>query len=226
MSRNYSPEELKLVSQDEIIPKDELYEIEAIIKRRGEPGNKEYLVRWKNYSKDDDSWLSANDFNDLDTIERYWQKLGQSLNERDEVTDHNKENEDSKKKKQKIPLDYSPSDLFTAVTSSEQSKSKTESSNRPAKLYILKNRQSTSKKPEKAHLSEKQRVSHKKTSNGNKRLSSSKQANNYNLRRHKRVRRNYVTQISVIQTLPFQSLGVDTNWREVMSCLHIVYTLL
>ncbi|CEI92231.1 hypothetical protein RMCBS344292_06498 [Rhizopus microsporus] len=34
MSRNYSPEELKLISQDEIIPKDELYEIEAIINQR------------------------------------------------------------------------------------------------------------------------------------------------------------------------------------------------
>ncbi|KAG1262562.1 hypothetical protein G6F66_014294 [Rhizopus arrhizus] len=42
MSRNYSPEELKIISQDEVIPKDELYEIEAIINHRGEPGNREY----------------------------------------------------------------------------------------------------------------------------------------------------------------------------------------
>ena len=43
MSRNYSPEELKLISQDDIIP-NELYEIEAIIDHRGEPGNRGYLV--------------------------------------------------------------------------------------------------------------------------------------------------------------------------------------
>ena len=48
MSRNYVPEELKLISQEEIIPEDELYVVEAIIDHRGEPGDREHLVRWKN----------------------------------------------------------------------------------------------------------------------------------------------------------------------------------
>ncbi|KAG0753929.1 hypothetical protein G6F29_014390 [Rhizopus arrhizus] len=75
MSRNYSPEELKIISQDEVIPKDELYEIEAIINHRGEPGNREYLVRWKNYSKDHDSWLTAEAFTHPESINIYWRKL-------------------------------------------------------------------------------------------------------------------------------------------------------
>ncbi|EIE80560.1 hypothetical protein RO3G_05265 [Rhizopus delemar RA 99-880] len=107
MSRNYSPEELKLISQDEIIPKDELYEIEAIINHRGEPGNREYLVRWKNYSKDDDSWLTAEAFTDPESINIYWRKLGKSINQNDEVV-KKKNNEAENNKKQKLPSDYAP----------------------------------------------------------------------------------------------------------------------
>ncbi|KAG1024903.1 hypothetical protein G6F43_014161 [Rhizopus delemar] len=107
MSRNYSPEELKLISQDEIIPKDELYEIEAIINHRGEPGNREYLVRWKNYSKDDDSWLTAEAFTDPESINIYWRKLGKSINQNGEVV-KKKNNEAEKNKKQKLPSDYAP----------------------------------------------------------------------------------------------------------------------
>ncbi|CEG82413.1 hypothetical protein RMATCC62417_16487 [Rhizopus microsporus] len=44
MSRNYSPEELKLNSQEEIVSEDEVYVIEAIIDHKDEPGNREYLV--------------------------------------------------------------------------------------------------------------------------------------------------------------------------------------
>ncbi|EIE90539.1 hypothetical protein RO3G_15250 [Rhizopus delemar RA 99-880] len=107
MSRNYSPEELKLISQDEIIPKDELYEIEAIINHRGEPGNREYLVRWKNYSKDDDSWLTAEAFTDPESINIYWRKMGKSINQNGEVV-KKKNNEAEKNKKQKLPSDYAP----------------------------------------------------------------------------------------------------------------------
>jgi hypothetical protein len=76
MSRNYSPEELKLISQEEIVSEDELYVIEAIIDHRGEPGNREYLVRWKNYGKDDDSWIPPENFTDPEVINQYWRRLG------------------------------------------------------------------------------------------------------------------------------------------------------
>ncbi|CEG71640.1 hypothetical protein RMATCC62417_07342 [Rhizopus microsporus] len=76
MSRNYSPEELKLISQEEIVLEDELYVIEAIIDHRGEPGNREYLVRWKNYTKEDDSWIPPENFTDPVAINQYWRRLG------------------------------------------------------------------------------------------------------------------------------------------------------
>ncbi|CEJ00929.1 hypothetical protein RMCBS344292_14969 [Rhizopus microsporus] len=76
MSRNYSPEELKLISQEEIVLEDELYIIEAIIDHRGEPGNREYLVRWKNYTKEDDSWIPPENFTDPVAINQYWRRLG------------------------------------------------------------------------------------------------------------------------------------------------------
>lgn len=44
MPRDYVPSELKLISQDEVVPIDELYELEAILKHRGPPGNRQYLV--------------------------------------------------------------------------------------------------------------------------------------------------------------------------------------
>ncbi|CEJ05438.1 hypothetical protein RMCBS344292_19379 [Rhizopus microsporus] len=75
MSRNYSPVELKLISQEEIVSEAELYVIEAIIDHKGEPGNREYLVRWKNYTKEDDSWIPSENFTDPEVLNQYWRRL-------------------------------------------------------------------------------------------------------------------------------------------------------
>ncbi|CAO3665058.1 unnamed protein product, partial [Rhizopus stolonifer] len=77
-----------------------------------------------------------------------------------------------------------------AVTSPEQSKSRTRLNNRSTKVATPKNRRNTPKKTQKFHLMEKQHDSDNKTSHGNKRLSSSRGTNNYNLRHSKRARQN------------------------------------
>jgi hypothetical protein len=55
----------------------ESYAVEAIMNHRlrGD-GEYEYLVRWKHYSKDQDSWEPESCFDDEATIAEYWKNRG------------------------------------------------------------------------------------------------------------------------------------------------------
>jgi transposase InsO family protein len=75
LPREYTPSELKPVSQDAVVSKEDVYEFDAIVDHRGKPGNREYKVRWKNYTADDDSWLTANMFTDPQAIVNYWKRV-------------------------------------------------------------------------------------------------------------------------------------------------------
>ena len=75
LSRNFAPLALKLISQDPIFS-DESYEIEAILDHRGEPQNREYLVRWKGFDITHDSWEPVENFNDHVVIDVYWKRRG------------------------------------------------------------------------------------------------------------------------------------------------------
>ncbi|KAI8322948.1 hypothetical protein EDC96DRAFT_237254 [Choanephora cucurbitarum] len=66
---------MKLVSQDEVIAKEEVFEFDAIVDHRGEPNHREYKVRWKNYTAEDDSWLTADHFTDPLDIQKYWRRI-------------------------------------------------------------------------------------------------------------------------------------------------------
>jgi hypothetical protein len=48
------------------------YEIEKIIDHQETDGGMRYLVRWKRYSQDDDSWEPEENFDDHGVIHDYW----------------------------------------------------------------------------------------------------------------------------------------------------------
>lgn len=73
MSRNYTPLELKFILY-EIIPTDEIYEVEAVINHRGTENNREYKIRWKEYSVIYNTWEKDIDINVQECIDEYWKK--------------------------------------------------------------------------------------------------------------------------------------------------------
>lgn len=75
LPREYTPSEMKLVSQDAVIAKEDIYEFDAIVDHRGEPGSREYKIRWKNYTAADDSWITADMFTDTQAIVNYWKSV-------------------------------------------------------------------------------------------------------------------------------------------------------
>jgi chromobox protein 5 len=57
-------------------PHSEHYEVKEIINHRQDKSAKahEYLVRWKGYGPEDDSWVHERDFDDIAIIKRYWRQ--------------------------------------------------------------------------------------------------------------------------------------------------------
>ncbi|KAF7722042.1 hypothetical protein EC973_003764 [Apophysomyces ossiformis] len=73
------PSQLKLISQDEIVPADQVYEVENIVAHEEtENGQYRYKVRWKNYPPEQDTWEPYENFTDASTVAAYWERLGQA----------------------------------------------------------------------------------------------------------------------------------------------------
>ncbi len=64
----YPLEKLKLLSQDKI--EENLFEVKELINDRRVDNKMEYLVRWKDNSKD--SWIKEEDFQTIEVINDYW----------------------------------------------------------------------------------------------------------------------------------------------------------
>jgi len=67
LPRNYPPSAIKLISSDPILDSPS-FEVEAILNHRSAEHGYEYLVRWKHYSNEHDSWEPASKFDDEVTI--------------------------------------------------------------------------------------------------------------------------------------------------------------
>jgi hypothetical protein len=77
LPRNYTTEELKLISHD---PDEhgKSYVIERIIQHRGTAPNYEYLVKWKGYTAKYNTWEPTDSFDSTASIDAYWTRLKES----------------------------------------------------------------------------------------------------------------------------------------------------
>jgi hypothetical protein len=114
ISRNFIAEELKSISQDSVVPRSELYEIEAIIDDNGNSRNREYLVKWKNYNKEHNSWVKSRDFTDPDLINAYWRRVKTDRDGKVVKEVENKKKKGNKNKKLTADI-YQPSELYNQV---------------------------------------------------------------------------------------------------------------
>ncbi len=69
-------DQLKLISKKakKKNKQDQVFEIEHIVKHKGEPGNYQYFVKWKGYDEEDCSWVPQDNFLDDTLIRSYWKK--------------------------------------------------------------------------------------------------------------------------------------------------------
>jgi hypothetical protein len=74
LDRRVTSDQMKLVRRDgrAIDTNNPIYEVHSVMDHRGVPGHYEYLVRWKNYGQEDDTWEPAANFLDNKVIQDYW----------------------------------------------------------------------------------------------------------------------------------------------------------
>ena len=79
MHRNFTPSELKMISHEPDTT-DPSYEVEKILDHRGKPGDYEYYVKWKGYTRADSTWEKTTQFDDISIVQKYWETLGKAQN--------------------------------------------------------------------------------------------------------------------------------------------------
>jgi hypothetical protein len=75
LPHNFPPSALISLSTNPTFTQ-ESYEVDAILDHRDTPQGYEYLVRWKNYTSEDDTWESEDNFDDLGAAHEYWSRRG------------------------------------------------------------------------------------------------------------------------------------------------------
>lgn len=80
LDRKVPPDQIKLVSKSRRHIDDDrpIYTVERILSHRGSPDNYEYLVHWKDFSDDANTWEPGSSFLDHSVIKQYWQSIRNS----------------------------------------------------------------------------------------------------------------------------------------------------
>ena len=65
--------QLRLISYEGGLSPDS-FEVDHIVDHKGEGNNLRYLIRWKGFDPEHDSWVSQGDVNTLACITEYWDK--------------------------------------------------------------------------------------------------------------------------------------------------------
>ncbi len=73
LSRRPPADQLKLISTPSV-PDQKAFYVEKILDHKGDSGNRYYLVKWKYFSVDQNSWEPLKNFDDTTQIRLYWKR--------------------------------------------------------------------------------------------------------------------------------------------------------
>jgi hypothetical protein len=77
LSRKVPRDQIKVIDPSAFPPEgDAYYEVECVLDHKGKTGEYEYLVKWKSYDDDHNSWVAWKDFEDTQMISKYWNLRG------------------------------------------------------------------------------------------------------------------------------------------------------
>ncbi len=72
LDRHIPIDQMKVVSKTGRLKDQNTYTVQKIIDHRGDVGSYEYLVKWKDYTSDYNTWEPQASFNDTNCITKYW----------------------------------------------------------------------------------------------------------------------------------------------------------
>jgi hypothetical protein len=77
LAHNYQPSALISLSTNPQFPQDS-FVVESVLDHQETATGYTYLVRWKGYKEEHDTWEPENNFDDLGAIHHYWHRRGQT----------------------------------------------------------------------------------------------------------------------------------------------------